>query len=87
MRTCRPATTWNNTHPINLNDTHVMSLDPEIEHRERTRVNDTQPVSLARREGKGGVFIKSYSRGSVRRRRRRRGGNGREIAAIVREVD
>jgi hypothetical protein len=76
------------SYPINLDDPHIMSIDPKEEHREGTRIDDAQPVSLSWDEGQRGVFIKSDSRGSVFRWRggRRRGRDWRKVAAVVGEV-
>jgi len=46
-------------YPVNFDDTHIMSIDPEVEHGERGGVDDAQAVCLSWLEGQGGVLVES----------------------------
>jgi hypothetical protein len=69
----------NRAHPVNLDNAHVVPLDPEVEHRERTRVHDAQAVCSTGNKGESGVFVEADGGGSSR-------GDGREVGAVVGEV-
>lgn len=45
------------THPVDLDDAHIMAVDPEEERRERRDVDHAQAIRLARLEGQRRVLI------------------------------
>jgi hypothetical protein len=47
------------TYAVDFDDTHIMSIDPEVEHGERGRVDDAQAVCLSWLERQGGVLVES----------------------------
>ena len=77
------------THPINLNDPHIVPFNPEIKHGEGAHVHDAEAVGLAGRERKGRVFVEADSGGGIFCGWGGGGGGGYrgEVSAVVREVD
>lgn len=47
------------THAIDFDDLHLVSVDLEEEHGERARVDDPDPVRSAGRERQRGVFVEA----------------------------
>lgn len=72
------------TYSVNLDDAHIMPVNPEEEHGERRGVNNTNTVSLAGLEGESCVLVKPDFRGYASRAC---SGLGTEILTVLREVD
>ena len=72
------------THAVGLDDTHVMTIDPEEECRERARVHDAKTISLSGLEWEGCVLVETDGTGhgvGVCAR------NGTKVCSILGEID
>jgi hypothetical protein len=72
------------TYSVDLNDTHIMAIDPEEEHGQCRGIDNPNTIGLARLEGKSCVFVEPYFRGDASRAG---AGFGTEILSVLREVD
>ncbi len=55
--------------PVDFDDAHAVSIDPEEERRECGGVDDAQTVRLPGNEGERRILIETHSRGDSGRRR------------------
>lgn len=53
------------THPVNFNYTHVMTIDPKMEHGQGARVDDAQAVRLPRDKVERSVLVEPGKVGPV----------------------
>ena len=72
------------TYAVNLNDTHIVTVDPEEEHGECRCVHNAQTVGLAGLEWECRILVETDSSGGGVGIRAR---NGSEICPVLREVD
>ena len=72
------------TYSVDLDDAHIMAINPEEEHGQCRGIDNTDTISLARLEGKSCVFVEPDFRGYA-------SGAGAgfrtEILSVLREVD
>lgn len=72
------------TYTVNLDDTHIVTVDPEEEHSECRCVHNAQTVGLAGLEWECRILVETDSSGGGMGARAR---NGSEICPVLREVD